>query len=188
MQKYFEILRKYAPSEYSFEIVLRHSLEVLSKSIEIVSKKGLYGEVDFDLIISGAILHDIGALGFIERKKEDDDFAKKGVTEVELPDYICHGIIGASILEKEGLEHEALIAKRHTGAGLTKEEIVANGWDMPHEDFLPISLEEKIICYADKFSSKTPGKKDDLETIEREFAGYGEGPLKRFLDLKEMFE
>jgi len=188
MQKYVEILRKYSPSEESFGIVLRHSLEVLSKSIEIVSRKSLYDEVDFDLIVSGAILHDIGAMEFIERKKGDDDFTRKGVGKTELPDYICHGMIGASILEKEGLEREALIAKRHTGAGLAREEIVANGWDMLHEDFLPVSLEEKIICYADKFSSKTPSKKDTLETIEKEFESYGEGPLKRFLELKEMFE
>lgn len=182
MNKNFEILKKYSTSEEAFEIVLRHSLEVLAKSIEIVNRKKLYDKVDFDLIISGAILHDIGALEFFT----DKDFQKKGV--LNLKDYIRHGIIGAEILTREGLEKEALIAKRHTGSGLAKEEIIANGWNLPHEDFLPVSLEEKIICYADKFSSKTPGKKDTPETIEEEFRGYGERSLGRFLELKGMFE
>ena len=174
MYRYFEVLQKYSYSQEAFEIVLRHSLEVLAKSIEIINKKELYERVDFDLIISGAILHDIGALGFIGGGDKKD--------------YITHGIIGAGILEEEGLVMEALIAKRHTGSGLSREDIIANKWPLPKEDFLPVSLEEKIICYADKFSSKTPGKKDTLESIEEEFRNYGEGSLRRFLELKEMLE
>jgi uncharacterized protein len=174
MYKYFELLKKYSADEEVFENVLRHGLEVLSKSIEIINRKKLYDKVDFNLIISGAILHDIGTFEFLENK------SKEG--------YIRHGIIGADILRKEGLEKEALVAERHTGSGLTKEEIASNGWPLPHEDFLPVSLEEKIICYADKFSSKNPNKKDTLESIEKEFEGYGEESLKRFLELKEIFE
>lgn len=175
MQEYLKILHAYAPSEKSYGIVLRHSLEVLAKSIEILAKKELYDRVDPDLIVSGALLHDIGALAFLE----DED--RRG-------EYIRHGIEGAAILEKEGLGREALIAKRHTGSGLAKDEIIANGWNLPQEDMLPVSLEEKIICYADKFSSKTPGKKDTLESVEAEFQSYGEGPYRRFLELKGMFE
>jgi len=175
MYKYFEILERYSSSKEVFEIVLCHSLEVLSKSIEIVNKKKMYDQIDFDLIISGSILHDIGTFEFLENKSPNSE-------------YIRHGVVGAEILRKEGLEKEALIAERHTGAGLTSEEIIANGWALPHEDFLPVSLEEKIICYSDKFSSKTPGKKDTSETILKEFENYGEKPLKRFLELKEMFD
>ena len=53
---------------------------------------------------------------------------------------------------------------------------------------MPVSLEEKLVCYADKFSSKDPDKIDTLDSIEKEFAGYGEEPLRRFLELKKMFE
>lgn len=175
MYKYFELLKKYSGSEESFETVMRHSLEVLEKSIDIVKKKKLYDQVDFDLMISGAILHDIGTFEFLESKTKDVN-------------YIRHGIIGAEILRKEGLERQALIAERHTGSGLTKEEIAANDFPLPHEDFLPVSLEEKIICYADKFSSKNPNKVDTMESIEAEFRAYGEEPLRRFLELKKMFE
>ncbi|MDD3006531.1 MAG: HD domain-containing protein [Candidatus Pacebacteria bacterium] len=175
MYGYFEILEKHSSSREVFEIVLRHSLEVLSKSIEIVNKKKLYDRIDFDLIISGSILHDIGTFEFLENNSSNGE-------------YIRHGVIGAEILRKEGLQKEALIAERHTGAGLTSEEIIANGWALPHEDFLPVSLEEKIICYSDKFSSKTPGKKDTIESVEKEFERYGQSSLKRFLELKQMFE
>jgi len=174
MYKNFEVLKKYSADEAVFEIVLRHSLEVLAKSIEIINRKKLYSQVDFDLIISGAILHDIGTFGFLENK------SKEG--------YIRHGLIGGEILRGEGMEKEALIAERHTGAGLSMDDIIAAGWDLPHQDFLPVSLEEKIICYADKFSSKSPDKKDTLETITKEFEGYGAESLRRFLALKEMFE
>ncbi len=174
MYGYFAILKEYAKSETDFEIVAKHSLEVLAKSIEIIGRKELYGEIDLDLIVSGAILHDIGAFGFLGNKD------KAG--------YIRHGIVGGEILRGLGLGREARIAERHTGSGLAKEEIIANGWDLPHEDFLPATPEEKLICYADKFSSKSPGKKDTPETILREFENYGKGPLERFLKLKGMFE
>ncbi|MFA7169956.1 MAG: HD domain-containing protein [Candidatus Paceibacterota bacterium] len=188
MYRNFEILKKYSTSEKVFDVILCHSLKVLAKSIEIVNQKKLYDKVDFDLIISGAILHDIGAFEFLEEKYKGGASANNGVAKPKLKNYIQHGIIGAEILRKEGLLKEALIAERHTGSGFTKKEIVANSWDLPQKDFLPISLEEKIICYADKFSSKNPDKKDTLETIEKEFESYGKEPLRRFLELKKMFE
>lgn len=174
MYKYFDLLRKHSTSQEDFETVLRHSMEVLAKGIEIVKNKKLYGEVDFELIISGSLLHDIGTFGLLKNALRKD--------------YIKHGIIGGEILRGEGLDREALIAERHTGSGLSKGEIIANGFPLPHRDFLPISLEEKIICYADKFSSKNPGKKDTIKTIRKEFEAYGENSLKRFLELERMFE
>lgn len=174
MYKHFELLKKYARSEESFRIVLRHSLTVLGKSIEIVNRKQLQDAVDFDLIISGAILHDIGSFEFLE------DRGKEG--------YIRHGLIGAELLEREGLPRQALIAKRHTGSGLSREEIIAHNWPLPAEDLLPLSLEEKIICYADKFSSKNPDKVDTPESVLREFEKYGPESLARFIKLREMFE
>ena len=48
-----------------------------------------------------------------------------------------------------------VFAKRHTGAGLTKKEIIEQELPLPQQDFLPETTEEKLICYADKFFSKT---------------------------------
>lgn len=173
MHKSFELLKKYSTSEESFQIVLRHSLEVLAKAIEIIKKKDLYEKIDFDLVINGCILHDIGTFEFLENKTKNN--------------YICHGIIGAEILRKEGLENEAKIAERHTGSGLSKKDITANGFPLPSEDFLPISLEEKLVCYSDKFSSKS-GKVQTMEEVEREFMSYGEDSYGRFVELRNFFE
>lgn len=173
MYKYFEILKRHSTSERTFEIVLRHSLEVLEKSIEVIKKKNLYEQIDFELVVAGCILHDIGTFEFLE------DRNKEG--------YIGHGIIGREILRKEGLDREALIAERHIGSGLTKEEIEQNHFSLPLQDFLPVSLEEKLVCYADKFSSKS-GDIDTMESIEAEFRTYGEDSYQRFVELRNLFE
>ena len=69
--------------------------------------------------------------------------------------YICHGIIGAEILRAEGFLRHALVCERHTGTGLTLRQIEENGWPMPHRDMRPVTIEEQLICFADKFFSKT---------------------------------
>ena len=68
--------------------------------------------------------------------------------------YICHGYLGAELLREEGFPTHARVCERHTGTGLTKEQIIKNGWPLPAQDFQPESLEEQIICFADKFFSK----------------------------------
>ncbi len=174
MNQYFELLKKHSLEEKYYKIVLKHGLAVLSKSIEIINKKELYDKADFDLIVSGSLLHDIGSFGFMK------NFSKKQ------EDYITHGIIGGKILRSEGLKKEALIAERHIGAGLSKKYIIENNLPLPQKDFLPITLEEKIICYADKFHSKS-GKIDNLESIKKEMKKFGKEPLKRFLELEKIF-
>jgi uncharacterized protein len=69
--------------------------------------------------------------------------------------YLCHGYLGAELLRGLGLERHARVCERHTGTGLTKEQIVANGWNLPVKDFVPETLEEQLVCFADKFYSKT---------------------------------
>jgi len=176
MNQYFEILKKHSLEEKYYKIVLKHSLFVLGKSIEIINKKELYNKIDFDLIVSGALLHDIGSFGFMK------NFGNKQNS------YLKHGVIGGKILRSEGLKKEALIAERHIGSGLSKKYIIENNLPLPKKDFLPVTLEEKIICYADKFHSKSGKKIDNLESIKKEMKGFGAEPLKRFLELEEMFE
>lgn len=175
MDKNFKLLKKYSQSEKSLDIVLNHSLAVLEKSIDIIIRKKLRNQVNFDLIVSGCLLHDIGAFEFMENFC---NFQK---------DYLRHGIIGGKILRREGFEKEALIAERHIGAGFSKKYIIENNLPLPKKDFLPVTVEQKLVCYADKFHSKS-GKKDNLENIKKEFKKYGEEPLRRFFELKKMFE
>ena len=69
--------------------------------------------------------------------------------------YLCHGYLGAELLRARGYERHARVCERHTGTGLRKEQILANGWDIPAMDLMPETLEEQLICFADKFFSKT---------------------------------
>ncbi len=81
--------------------------------------------------------------------------------------YICHGFLGRQILDQEGLPQAfGKVAERHTGAGISLANIVSNCLPLPHRDMVPKTLEEKIICCADKFYSKSPKKKNQPMTVE----------------------
>ncbi len=72
--------------------------------------------------------------------------------------YICHGVLGRDLLDKEGLNPAyGLVAERHTGAGISLDTIVRHHLPLPRRHLVPKTLEEKIICCADKFFPK-PGR------------------------------
>ena len=55
---------------------------------------------------------------------------------------------------------------------------------------LPESIEEKIICYADKFYSKNPDnltRQKSIDEVLKDMERHGEEPLRRFLDLHKLF-
>ena len=90
--------------------------------------------------------------------------------------YICHGYLGRGLLEKEGLPRHALVCERHTGVGITREDIRRQQLPLPDRDMVPESLEEQIICFADKFFSKNPErltKELSLEAIRENMARFG---------------
>lgn len=96
--------------------------------------------------------------------------------------YIRHGIMGAEMLRSEGFPRHARVCERHTGAGLSKEEIESQSLPLPRRDFIPQTIEEEIICYADKFFSKTKlDREKTFEEAKRSIAKFGEAGLRRFL-------
>ncbi|WP_347222785.1 HDIG domain-containing metalloprotein, partial [Bacteroides congonensis] len=95
--------------------------------------------------------------------------------------YIAHGYLGAEILRAEGFPQHALVCERHTGAGLSLQEIIDRQLPIPHREMLPVTMEEQLICFADKFFSKT--RLDEEKTVEKarqSIAKYGEEGLSRF--------
>ena len=58
-------------------------------------------------------------------------------------------------MRKEGFPRHALVCERHTGAGISLQSIIDQQLPVPHRDMVPVSLEEQVICFADKFFSKT---------------------------------
>jgi len=84
--------------------------------------------VDKKAAIAGALLHDIG----------------RSRTQT-----VRHGVEGAEILEKEGVDKKVVeIVRRHVGAGISAEEAKKLG--LPDFDYIPRTLEERIVCLADK--------------------------------------
>lgn len=167
----------YQPGSGLHEILVVHSEMVRDKALECIRRRGL--EVDIGFVAEAAMLHDIGIF-----RCDAPGICCHG----ELP-YICHGIEGRRILEAEGLPRHALVCERHTGSGLTVEDIVRQQLPLPHRDMTPQTLEEKLICYADKFYSKSGDIREEksLDRVIRSMERHGEDTLRRFLDLHAMF-
>jgi uncharacterized protein len=71
--------------------------------------------------------------------------------------YKQHAIFGAALVIEEGLDNRIADAIRtHVLMGLTKKEIVEGGFGMPQKDYLPATIEARLLCYADRFHSKQP--------------------------------
>lgn len=179
MTDWKKIIDKYYSGDGDLRtILIIHSQSVARKALQIVS---LHPELNLDreFIEEAAMLHDIGII------KTDAPGIKCFGTEP----YICHGILGAEMLRQEGLPRHARVCERHTGAGLSLNEIVSQDLPLPHQDFLPETLEEQVICYADKFFSKTHlDREKSIEKAEKSIAKFGEEGLARFKQWEKMFE
>lgn len=125
-------------------ILLTHSTAVAEMAVNIVRRHPELG-ADEAFVREAAMLHDIGI--FLTDAPSIHCFGKEP--------YIRHGLLGAELLRAEGLPLHARVAERHTGTGLTAETIRIQQLPLPPEDFSPESIEEQIICYADKFFSKS---------------------------------
>lgn len=178
MADYQEIIEKYYPAASKLrDIYMSHCLSVAQEALEIALRKNL--PLAPDVIEGAAMTHDIGVFAT----------DAPGIECHGTEPYIRHGVIGAGILRLEGMPEDwARVAERHTGSGLTKEEIMRQGLPLPHEDFLPETLLEKLICYADKFYSKSGSReRKPLEVVRRGMARFGEESLRRFDELHELF-
>jgi uncharacterized protein len=130
-------------------------------------------------IEEAALLHDIGI--FLTNAPDLHCYG-------EHP-YICHGYLGRELLEKEGYDLHALVCERHTGTGLSLQEIQRQNLPIPHRDMRPVSIEEQIICFADKFFSKSKSlaQPKSIQTIRKAIQKHGDTQLNRFNNWCEMF-
>ncbi len=165
------IIRKYYdPSSEAYRILVTHSRSVADKALAIGR---LHPELNIDLqfVEGAAMLHDIGI--FLCNAPDIECFGEHR--------YICHGYLGADLLRKEGLERHALVCERHTGAGISLAMIEANQLPLPHRDMLPVSIEEQLICFADKFYSKTKLEKEkSIDKIKKSLSKYDKESEERF--------
>ncbi len=172
------VIDKYYPAgTRRREILLKHSHQVADLALEIARRKSL--GLDERLIEAGAMLHDIGI--FMTDAPGIDCHGHEH--------YLLHGILGARLLSREGMPPEIVeIARRHTGAGLTAEDIARSGLPMPPGDYMPRTTLEKLICYADKFYSKSGDmERKSLERVRASMARFSPETLKRFEALHAEF-
>ena len=171
MVDYFAILQKYfPPNEQAYKLYVPHVVLVTQLALRIGRRLNLTSE-QLQFIEEASMLHDIGIC----------KVNAPGIGCFGDAPYIQHGILGRKILDKEGLPQHALVCERHTGVGITKEEIVREELELPHEDFVPVSIEEKIICYADVWFSKNPEKlwkQHSLEDIHNWFHRFPDADKK----------
>jgi uncharacterized protein (TIGR00295 family) len=122
------------------EDVINHCKCVRDIAVRIAKK----ANADVKIVELGALLHDIG------RSKTNG---------------IKHGIEGVKIAKKYGLSSKIIkIIERHIGAGISLE--IAKRLGLPPKDYIPITLEEKIVCHADNLINNCKKQKIEYE-IER---------------------
>lgn len=174
----FSIIDTYYPENNELKhILLTHSHSVAEKAILIAEKHPEY-TLNKTFLYEAAMLHDIGIF-------QTD---APGIFCFGDQPYICHGYLGAELVNKAGFPRHALVCERHTGAGISLEQIIKQNLPVPHRSMLPVSLEEQVVCFADKFFSKTHlDKEKTVEKALKSISRYGEDGIVRFKKWCEMF-
>ena len=205
---YLALLHRYYPEDNALRrMLLHHSRQVCARALQIVERHPELG-ANRNLVEAGAMLHDIGI--FLTDAP--------GIHCHGTAHYILHGSLGAQLLrnEAEQLKEEKLqevqlqevelqevqlqeelhfyealarICERHTGTGLTRQTIIERGLPDPQQDLLPETIEEQIICYADKFYSKSHLERErtipqTLQSLEK----FGDEGVEKFRHWTELFE
>ena len=175
------IQRYYTPGNDDYRVLVHHSRQVADLAVAL-SQRMIERQVpiDIEFVEEAAMLHDIGMC------RTD----APGIHCYGSEPYILHGILGRRMLDSLGLYRHGRVCERHTGAGITADEIVAQHLPIvPPRDLLPETIEEKVICYADKFFSKSrilePAK--TLDRARQSLAKFGGDTLSRFDHLVALF-
>ena len=162
---YLAIIYKYYPEDDELRrLLLKHSRQVADRCLQIC-KQHPELPVEKQFIEEAAMLHDIGIRWC---------HAPSIYCNGEEP-YLRHGPIGGELLRKEGYEQHARVCERHTGTGLP--------------GFEPETLEEQLVCYADKFYSKSrPNQVMTVLEVAQSLEKFGHEGVVKFLQWAERFE
>lgn len=167
----------YQPGTPLYQSVWSHSRLVAEKALQLAQAHPEL-DLDRDFVYEAAMLHDIGV--FLTHAPSIYCMGDKP--------YICHGVLGAELMRADGYPRHALVCERHTGTGLTVDDIIAQNLPLPHRDLCPVSIEEKLVCFADKFYSKSnPDREKPLDKVRQSVARYGEDSLRRFDEMAALF-
>lgn len=173
------IIDRFYPCDNELKrIYMIHARKVASLALKMAEAHPELG-MDKAFVEEAAMLHDLGI--FLTDAPRIFCF---GTAE-----YLCHGYLGAELLREMGYERHARVCERHTGTGLKKEQILSNGWNLPAKDFVPETLEEQLICFADKFYSKTKYLEQErtLEQVVESMAKISDESVEKVKKWANMF-
>ena len=173
------ILKHYPPESLRNRIYISHCRAVTELSLRIAGAHPEFS-ADPEKLKLGGMLHDIGI--FMTDASEIGCFG-------DLP-YILHGVKGRELLEKEGFAEIAPVCERHIGTGITIKDIEERNLPLPKRDMTPQTIEEKIICYADKFFSKSASNltlPKPIEKVKKSIRKHGEDKWLIFEGMMTMF-
>lgn len=188
MKDYQAIIDRYYPEGTRLrDIYMGHCRSVADLAVGIARRVG----IDPEEAEAAAMLHDIGIFltwaPSIECRGQEP--------------YISHGVLGASLLRslasEEGtaeaqakwLEKMARVAERHTGAGITPSDIAIQHLPLdPQGCYMPQSRLERVVCYADKFFSKSGVRRmKSLQEVKASMERISPDTLSRFMELHREF-
>lgn len=174
----YTIIYKYYPEENQLrQILLAHSEQVARKALMIADAHPEM-QLDRQFLEESSLLHDIGI--FLCDAPSIQCFGTQP--------YICHGYLGADLLRKEGYNRHALVCERHTGTGISLKQIEERNLPIPHRDMQPVSMEEQVVCFADKFFSKTSlDAEKTVEQARKSLLKFGEDGVVKFDQWCKMF-
>lgn len=145
------------------EEVINHCKAVRKVAVRIAKK----AHANIELVEAAALLHDIG------RSKTQG---------------IMHGVEGAKIAQKLGLSSRIVnIIERHLGAGIPMEEAVALG--LPAKEYMPKTLEEKIVAHADNLidnDRKHPIEEEIKKALKKGHAKHAERLMSLHRELSNL--
>lgn len=210
---YLALIHRYYPEDNALRrMLLHHSRQVCARALQIVERHPELG-ANRNLVEAGAMLHDIGifltdapgihchgtahyilhgSLGAQLLRNEAEQLKEEKLQEVQLQEVQLQEVELQEVQLQEELHfYEALarICERHTGTGLTRQTIIERGLPDPQQDLLPKTIEEQIICYADKFYSKSHLERErtiaqTLQSLEK----FGDEGVEKFRHWTELFE
>ncbi len=169
---------KHAPTARAFDLVFTHCRIVGDIAWQLSSRRGPGLGVDTDLVRAGSLLHDIGVYRLYD-----------GAGNLDHANYIRHGLLGDELLHEEGFpEVICRFASRHTGVGISREDVLSQQLPIPPADYLAETGEERLVMYADKFHSKSaPPVFLTAPAYAARVRRFGEEKVKAFQALRDTF-
>ena len=175
-----DIIEKYYPKDSAlWYIYMAHANSVTSLVLKIAADNPQL-KMDEKFLEYGGMLHDIGI--YMTNAPEIECYGS-------FP-YLAHGYLGRELLEKEGLPHVAPVCERHIGVGISLDDIQKHNLPLPLRDMTPRTPEERLICYADKFYSKSArdlSRPKPLKMVRKAIRKYGNDKWDVFKEMIAVF-